>query len=354
MEQELILMGPFQLGQLATNGVSIKNRYFAERFSKLFNEVKIVDSSYVGKKYPLKTLKYFLRLAYYGMFHRNAKVVLSENIDFAYSFALRYLYLTRHGKNVYYWAPGGTLPKKIKDGNYNIKYYNSLRKIYVQGQGLVDKLNEMGIKNSIFVPNSKYIPALPKKMVNKTNVLRFVFVSRVHPTKGISEIAKCAEYLDNHGYKDRYIIDFYGSIQNGYENEFKDTIKVSANISYKGFLNLRKFENYNLLAKYDVMLFPTYWHGEGFPGVVIDSYIAGLPVIASDWNLNSEFVHDKETGVIIPVHNVEALREAMLGFLDGKYDLNKMSEKSQNMAMLYDNRYVLSDNNLKILDFLDK
>ena len=30
------------------------------------------------------------------------------------------------------------------------------------------------------------------------------------------------------------------------------------------------------------MLFPTYWHGEGFPGIVIDAFVAGLLVVATD------------------------------------------------------------------------
>ena len=67
----------------------------------------------------------------------------------------------------------------------------------------------------------------------------------------------------------------------------------------------------NILAKYDAMLFPTYWHGEGFPGIIIDAFVSGLPVIATDWSLNADIIEDGKTGVILKENTVEALAEAM-------------------------------------------
>ena len=40
--------------------------------------------------------------------------------------------------------------------------------------------------------------------------------------------------------------------------------------------------------------------------IVIDAYIAGVPLIASDWNMNTEVITEK-TGVIIPPKDEEAL-----------------------------------------------
>lgn len=352
-KQNLIIIGPFEWGKDATNGVSVKNRFFKERFTIFFKKIITIDSSFVEKKHPFKTILFFLKLFFYGIFYKTTKIVVSENIVFAYRFVLKYLFFIRKNGSVYYWAPGGTLPKLIKDNHYNIKYYTSLRKIYVQGQKLVDELNSMGIFNAVFVPNSKYIPRLPVKKHREDNIIKFVFVSRVHPSKGINEIARCAKYLDDNGYKDRYKIDFYGKIEPGYDAEFEEAIRESPNMHYMGFIDLRNFDNYEKLVAYDVALFPTYWHGEGFPGVVIDAYIAGLPVIATDWNLNSAYILNGETGVIIPVHDELALRDAMLSFLDGKQDLRQMSQNCQREVLQYDNRKVLSEDNLRVWGFLD-
>ena len=84
------------------------------------------------------------------------------------------------------------------------------------------------------------------------------------------------------------------------------------------------------------MLFPTYWHGEGFPGVIVDAYVAGLPVIASDWNFNEEFIEDGVTGVVVPTHDTEALLMAMKRMSDGGYDLDTMSQNCRREASEYD------------------
>ena len=84
--------------------------------------------------------------------------------------------------------------------------------------------------------------------------------------------------------------------------------------------------SYNLLSEYSCMLFPTFWQGEGFPGVIIDAYIAGLPVISSDWNMNSELIEDGETGFLVPVQNAKMLADKML-------DLIKNPELVMNMRI---------------------
>ena len=54
------------------------------------------------------------------------------------------------------------------------------------------------------------------------------------------------------------------------------------------------------LINYDVMLLPTEIYTEGFPGSILDAYIAGIPVIATEWKHSHEFIDDKFTGFIVP------------------------------------------------------
>ena len=57
------------------------------------------------------------------------------------------------------------------------------------------------------------------------------------------------------------------------------------------------------MAQYDVLLLPTKFYTEGFPGSVLDSYIAGIPVIVTEWKYSHEFVKDGQTGFIVPFEN---------------------------------------------------
>ena len=101
-----------------------------------------------------------------------------------------------------------------------------------------------------------------------------------------------------------------------------------------------------------MMLFPTYWYGEGFPGIVIDAYIAGVPLIASDWNMNTEVITEK-TGVIIPPKDEEALCIAMKNCILGRYDLSAMKRNCLNEAKKYDNKKILSRHFLQEVGLLD-
>jgi glycosyltransferase involved in cell wall biosynthesis len=163
-------------------------------------------------------------------------------------------------------------------------------------------------------------------------------------------IVESAQWLNEHGYHDKFSVDFYGPIDADY-SEFEPSIKGIDNVNYKGFLILDK-AGYDTLSQYSMMLFPTFWSGEGFPGIVIDAFTAGLPVLASDWNFNSDLIEDGVTGMIIPHQNQQALTEAMRQVIDGKVDLKSMAEISWHKAMDYDDRKVLSIENLQKLDVL--
>ena len=48
------------------------------------------------------------------------------------------------------------------------------------------------------------------------------------------------------------------------------------------------------------MLLPTHFYTEGLAGSVVDAYISGIPVIATDWKHSHEFIDDEKSGYIVP------------------------------------------------------
>lgn len=99
--------------------------------------------------------------------------------------------------------------------------------------------------------------------------------------------------MNQKGFERKINLTFYGPIQEDYKKNFLSQVEMLNNVKYGGFLDLRDEKNYDILSEYDIMLFPTFWEGEGFPGILIDALIAGIPVIASDWNLNKYIIQDK-------------------------------------------------------------
>ena len=337
---KVILIGAIKEGQQPTCGETVKNQQFINRFNELFDKVITVDT-YDWQHRPWVLVKLFFVL----LFNRGAKVVISASR--AASYLVSFLYYVPLKKSVYFWVVGGNLHLRVAEGLYNKKALSSLKSILVQGTSMVEKLAELGVNNALYVPNSKPIVYVPEIQSKSDNVYRFVFLSRVHPDKGIREIMEAAKTLCGMGLKDRFIVDFYGSIEPSFEAEFRTLIAQNDNTNYKGFLNLREVEGYKTLAQYDVMLFPTYWDGEGFPGVVLDAYMAAVPIIASDWSMNAEVVKDGQTGIIIPTHDTVALAASMKQIIEGEVDVEQLRKNALAEAQRFDVKNVISEKLLK-------
>lgn len=336
MKNTIVLVGAVDKGKFATNGETMKNQLLLQRFVELFNRVIVVDTNHWRKR-PWVILK----LLFVLLSHQKAKVVLSASQNVKY--LLRFLYYLPIHNNVYCWVVGGSHAQLIRDGVYKLEYFRRIKKIIVQGKTMVDELNQMGLYNVVHVPNSKPILFTPDIKEKKNSVpFRFVYLSRIHPDKGIAQIIEACSYLESNGYQGKFVIDFYGSFDTDYENEFRAMISNFSCITYKGYLNLMTVDGYNKLSKYNVMLFPTYWDGEGFPGVVLDANIAGLPIIATKWNLNSEVIEDGVTGVLVPIKDAKALALEMESFINGKYNLENMMSNCIEYVKQFDYKSVIS------------
>lgn len=338
----LVFIGTIK--KVANCGESMKNHLFINRFQEVFDKVITVDI-FQPKKHPLNLIK----MVIVAIVYRNSPIVLSVSISTGDK-VLRLL--QKLGcNNIYYWAVGGTLHEKLSSGKYQLDNYRKLKAIYVQSPRIVAGLKNLNINNAIHVNNSKRIDYIPNKISRENDIIRFVFLSRVHPDKGCDLIVNCARRLNEIGYKKRFSIDFYGKIDDNYSG-FLSMIEPIDNVNYRGFLDLTINKGYDLLASYDMMLFPTFWSGEGFPGVVIDAFIAGVPIIASNWNCNEDVINEK-TGIIIPHHDEEALFRSMKAVIDREYDLSLLSKNCQLQANEYDNRKVLSVDHLRQIGFIN-
>lgn len=347
--KKLILIGPINKGSIACTGDTMKNQLFLKRFCEVFDKVLTVDTFHWQKR-PCCLIELVFKI----LLNPRAKIVLSANPGSADKM-VKIIDKFGMASKTFYWVVGGSFHKMIDDGRFSAHTYKNLNGIFVQGQIMVDSMNKHGLSNVKYVPNSKYIDHMPTKANIGDGKCHFVFLSRIEREKGCDDIITAADYLNNNGYKGKFDITFFGkatSIVN-YQEIFEKQIKEHPDyLQYKGVLNLKDTSNYNELAKYDVMLFPTYWDGEGFPGVIIDAYIAGLPVIASDWNLNRDVVKENETGWIIPTHDIKALAEKMIFAIDNPATVKAYSGNSSRKAMAYDSRNVLSADNLKDLGLI--
>lgn len=132
-------------------------------------------------------------------------------------------------------------------------------------------------------------PIVPRKI---NNVFQLLFLSRIHPKKGLDVLIKSLHLLkfDCH-------LNIVGDGDLNYINSLKKIAvdyKVSDKITWHGSLyDEKKFEIY---AHSDIMVLPS--HDENFANNVLESLLMGTPVIITENVGLATFVHHNELGYI--------------------------------------------------------
>lgn len=326
-------------------GEPSKNKEILSRLRELGCEVTVIDS-FGLRKNKIKLMKILCRFFGNVIMRPKATIVFSTSFGNIYPILkiLKYFPLKLHIVN---WVIGGNLAEYIAEGKYLSKYVKQIDLFIMEGIKMKKRMVDLGFNSVMYEPNFKTIGVLPQIIKANDRKIHFLFFSRIMPEKGCQYILKSVEVLNKQGLTNKFIVDFYGNIENEYKQEFEKKVANAANVNYCGSLQLQDERNYGILAKYHYMLFPTYWQGEGFPGVVIDAYKAGVPIIGSDWNLNPEFIKDGITGILVPTHSVERLTEVMKDAINGKYDHITMSKNCQREIWKYDTCNVINLNLLQ-------
>ncbi|MBQ9637329.1 MAG: glycosyltransferase [Prevotella sp.] len=337
MTDKILFIGGCGHGKPTTNGVAAKNYFLLSRLKELSPHVKAIDTD-GWKRNPL----ILLQLCLYLSIHRRHKIIISLNTPSAYKFicVANRLFPRRR---LCYFVIGGVLADYMRDGQVKLQPYRCIDWFVVESQQMKKQMQALGFLNVIHLPNFKHIDYLPAKQPHQeTEPTRFVFLSRIIPEKGCDYIFEALHILNSQGLAQQVSVDFFGTIDEDYRQHFTQLTAETPNAEYKGFLDLRESENYDILAAYDAMLFPTYWPGEGFPGIIVDAFIAGLPVIATDWAHNSEIIEHQQTGIIIPPHDPAELARQMQNLSNNPAEFHRMSLNCQTRARMFDVRNLLS------------
>lgn len=344
--RKIVLFGG--VGSSSTfGGEPTKNKEITNRLMELGCNVTVLDSYNVRSK-KMKLIKLVFRFFCCILLYPKATFIFSTSFGNVYSL-FKILYCLPVKLHIVYWVIGGNLAERISQGAYKQKYLKLVDVFIMEGIKMKKRMADLGFNNVWYEPNFKTIGSLPKIQKANDGRIHFFFLSRIMPDKGCRYIMECVKTLNEQGQSDKFVVDFYGSIAPEYREEFETAIMEEKNVNYCGSLQLQDNVNYDILARYHYMLFPTYWLGEGFPGVVIDAYKAGVPIISSDWNLNSEFIYNGETGIVIPTHSTDALRQTMENAIIGKYDNERMSERCQQEVTKYDTREIINQNLLDMI-----
>lgn len=320
------------------DGETVKCRLLREYLENIEEiEVKSIDTD--------NWKKHIVGLVFLIMFNYFiCDEIIVSSADRGANIVLSFFEKIKSKKKIYYFVIGGSLYRNIKEKKWNVKTYKMLENIYVEADILKENLNSIGIDNVDKLNNFRKIDKF-KNNYKKTKVTKFVFFGRVIKEKGIEEAIKLVNRLNNENIK--CTLDIYGQCKEEYLKQIKENFNEA--IVFHGEIQPDNKTEYEILSQYDIFILPTEYPGECLPGALIDAYISGLAVVASNWKYAKEYIKDNENGIIFEYRNYEEMYNKTKELIR----LNKISEykeKSLELSNQYKIENILADFKRKIME----
>lgn len=320
----------YETSTLIYGGQLTKTRYVYKQLSKEFgiDNVHYIDTSGWKKR----GFGIFLRIL------REAKnidvLVLAPNrsgmkILFPLFTILKKLYKFR----IVYPVIGSWIPSLLEKNKLLLWGFKGIDLVLPETEGLKKELSKY-TKSEISVQPTASL-RIP---INESDICEgyeegdfyFCTFSRVTKEKGIEEAIEGINIANEKLTEKKCYLDIWGYIDAEYKERFDSILKDNNEyIRYKGEIdiNLNDYAVTSILKNYYMLLFPTYYPGEGYPTTVVEAYMSALPVIASDWKYNNELIKDGCTGRLVDTKNAEDLSNKIVEMVNNPSIVSDMKKR---------------------------
>ena len=180
------------------------------------------------------------------------------------------------------------------------------------------KVLKYGVEKELFPSKKQYSNYVD-------GVVKFIFVGRVEPIKGIHHLLLAFSKLPANKCK-LFIVGDYKK-----EDPYVKMFYRVHNIEFVGSIMHADLYKYYQMA--DVFVLPSI--SEGFGRVCMEAMQVGLPVILSENVGACDLVKEGENGFVVPVSDRQKLYESMMFFINNKEKIEIMGKKSSLIADSY-------------------
>jgi glycosyltransferase involved in cell wall biosynthesis len=264
-------------------------------------------NTYGWKKRPIVVFFQFLKGA-----AKSRRIILStahKGIK-VFSWLLNISNLFFH-RELYCAVVGGWLPGMLKKKRVLKKRLKKYHGIFVETNVMLLSLKEQGLHNVFLLRNVRNSPIVsPLRIRKPDSTIRFCVFSRIDEKKGIEDAVFAIKSINESNHKKECVLALYGGIQDEYKQRFEQLeASFPSYVTYRGLIAPESITE--ALLNYDVLLFPTHYDTEGFPGTILDAMLNGLIIISKDIPSTREILGNKDFAFLYPSNTYASLESAI-------------------------------------------
>ena len=174
------------------------------------------------------------------------------------------------------------------------------------------------LDNCLVLNNFREINDFESKAHKSFNsTFRLVFLSRIIESKGIFDLLECISHINGD-----FCLDIFGKKGLSKQQGRHFNSYLTNKVRYCGVI-----DNDSVIRKlndYDLFVFPTRYLGEGTPGVIAESLIAGTPILCSSFPQSNYLLKNGYDSIFYTFLDVADLKEKLLYCLENKTKLTQM------------------------------
>jgi glycosyltransferase involved in cell wall biosynthesis len=169
-------------------------------------------------------------------------------------------------------------------------------------------LNRLGLSQSLSARKESPDAAPTRRPV------RFGFVGRIHPSKGLTELVRAAVSLPNDS---EFSLEIRGPAADAFTRRYAEELRAEAagdsRVTFAGPLSSDEIPD--VLARFDALVVPSMWFENG-PTIALESMAVGTPIVASRVGNLPEIVEDGVSGRLVAPGDVRALAAVLASIVD--------------------------------------
>lgn len=185
--------------------------------------------------------------------------------------------------------------------------------------------------NVFFCPNGIPVVNFRDNILLKNNsVTKILFLSNLIESKGVYVLLDSLKILNDNNVKFHCnIVGGEGDISLNQLNQKINNLNLQNCVSYMG----KKYndDKHKIFQSSDIFVFPTFYHNECFPLVLLEAMMFGLPVISTNEGGIPDIIKDSETGFIVEKQKPKQLSEKIKYLIENPDNAIIIGKKGQEM-----------------------